>query len=343
MATALLGTYRTWQRCANGEEIISLLHDLDPSKRGGPLEEVLWNALNRSDALAVRAALLLPAPDSGEDIRLLGWLAHQHQFLAHDWVIDQVLGAIERRSFDGPSVAALRPVADELLVNAPDSESFTTRAKRIVDSVMNPLSQVAHFTSNHGDMMFSVGFPIWNIGEEGTSEPRPARLPGLLQDLKMTFYVRVRTIWWHLFELHDREGVTAFCNSLSRLMQADVDGGITHSLTYDILEDGFAAELLELDALEQLAVGLDVARPRADQPQSDRDERYSDSIDSLVGFLGVLVVELGHEDQVRRILANGGLGSGARMPRRVSTKNKLKASSFEAVARSLGQKDWPDR
>jgi hypothetical protein len=126
-------------------------------------------------------------------------------------------------------------------------------------------------------------------------------------------------------------------------MQADVDGAIAHSLTYDILEDGFAAGVVDLDALEQLAVGLDAARPRADHPQSDRDQRYGDSIDSLVGFLGVLVVELGREDQLRRILGNGGLTSDAGMPRRVSTRNTLKAGSFEAVARSLGFKEWPDR
>jgi hypothetical protein len=343
LATALFGTYRTWQRCANSGTVIGLLQKVDSSKRGGPLQEVLWNALGRSDAVATEAALLLPAPDSEEQIRVLAWVAHQHQFIAQDWVIDQVLSAIERRSFDGPSVTALRPVADELLANALDRESFTTQAERIVDSVMNPLAQVSRFTPDHGDIMFSVGFPIWNIGEEGTSEPRTARLPGLLQDLRVTFYLRVRAIWWHLLGRRDQESVTAFCGSLSRLMQADVDGAIAHSLTYDILEDGFAAGVVDLDALEQLAVGLDAARPRADHPQSDRDQRYGDSIDSLVGFLGVLVVELGREDQLRRILGNGGLTSDAGMPRRVSTRNTLKAGSFEAVARSLGFKEWPDR
>ena len=111
------------------------------------------------------------------------------------------------------------------------------------------------------------------------------------------------------------------------------------SQVWEILEDGYKANLLEQDALESLANLIGFCR-YGDEDYPDFIDPESE-LDARAAHLALYIVTLGYEGQLGRMMGNARFGHPKHMPHRLAMHNDISEDTYSKVAKILGYKSWP--
>lgn len=330
VGAGLGGTYRMWVRAADGVIVASWLRRVPRPLLASAVQETLWNAVGRSD-LAVTSTALSVALDSSSNVEhaLLAWLVDHRDMLVAEWASREVQRCVLAYGLDASTAGSRSDILHTLLVTALDAEAYA-RAQEIIDGVMQALGASVPWAEAHAELLEKVGFALWNIGESGASAPRTARVPGQLGGVQAIFLSRLRRIWHHLKQVGNADAVEQFCGVLGSMAYETPEDSFL-SRIFEVMEEGFGHHLLTEQTLHQLASDLDVSRQVARD-----DEHRQEWIDDLIVTLAAMLIELGEEQEVGRLLGNGGIV--ARRPERVNQQPWLQPASYRAVATHLGIK-----
>lgn len=244
---------------------------------------------------------------------------------------DPVIQAAEiQNQFVRDFTALLRAV----LVDALDIEAFN-RAKHAVRTISHALAQTNPWTNAHGDLLYAIGYPLWNIGIPSAPIARTSRLAGELDEVRATYSLGTRMIWDYLCKLKNTKSIEIFVSQFAKLIGEVWHDGfdMLNPRVADIMEDGFRAQVLTSQAIQELANGLGWARRVAPE-----DRELQEDIDDDVITLAAMLKEIGEDDDViRRTMSNGRIHVREHLGR-VIERSWLKSESYRSVEKLLGRR-----
>lgn len=295
---ALVASYRTLVLVANGTRIVGWIQQTQD--RDAALQDVLWKAIGRADhrvvAKALQAGLAPNAAGAGD---LMDWLATHRDLLATDWLAREILAALlTATDADSDAITRRFDVICSLLREALAAESFPL-ARDVVDESMKMLANARPWTSQHAQLMYDLGFTVWNIGERGAFfEPRTCRVASQLADTKDLFFGNLSWIWRHLLEISDTKAVSVYGTELCTLGSDIQDQDARESIlarVFNLMADGFERHLLTRRGIEVIVSYLGHMRfglPEGKNDDKKADEHYQQWIDSHVVTLAAIYLEL---------------------------------------------------
>jgi len=339
----LYSTYQMVYRFAHGTEIIDWLRERP--NQDIILQEILLNAIPRSDQQITSAALRMAlCSKNNKNTSFISWLSDHRDLIAIKWMTLELLNILLSDPFDKSAADAYRDLLCVLLAEALEKEDFPF-SRDVLSTIMGKLAFVQPWTQSHAQLLYNIGFTLWQIGERGDNAPRTARIPQQLEDTQLIFLIRLRKIWYHLLKLGDPSSVEDYSWVLGDLA---IDTAGTESCEsfisrlYDVMEDGFRQHLLTPDAIQQMASDLGTVRIRA----YSSDDQIQEWIDLLLVDLLAMLAELGEDEEaLGHVVGNG------YMTRRTTKKGKwpwsrsydirrtnhswLKPESYKAAAKAL--------
>jgi hypothetical protein len=291
----------------------------------------------RSDIAATERLLGFPTHGSLEQARLLQWVTEYPQLLQHAWLVQQVLAQLTADVLDTGAVEGLRPAFVGLLMHSLNQGAFGA-ARDIVLGAMRAVAEAPTFTEAHESLVFDVGFHTHFVGEEGHAAPRLGHPIISLGEVQEYFLAELTPLRRSILSHGDRSSVTWFAHLLQRLSEASIGPIFIAGNVYDILEDGYADGLLEMESIEALACAIRATRHDVDgHPTNEQQDGHADE---LAAHLALYVVALGGQKQLGRIMGNAGFHPASKMPRRLVMNSGLGEETYRTVARLLGHKSW---
>ncbi len=224
-----------------------------------------------------------------------------------------------------------------LLVHTLNLGAFSM-ARDCVQATMDALAGAPCFSGRHEALAFDYGFHVFYVGEEARAVPRLGHPEPLLRETQDYFLAELTPLRRAILEQRNPASVTWFCRLLSRLSQSAISPLHIGSNVYDVLEDGYQAHLLEVDALKALAVAIGGMRHDYDG-KSLADEL--EPADERAAHLALCIVKVGNASQLGRIIGNAGFDRKNQMPRRLTMSNGFNEDIYQEVAVRLGYKSWP--
>ncbi len=234
-----------------------------------------------------------------------------------------------------------RPTVDEQtrtsLIGALDQEAYP-RVRAILRTVIISLSEAQPWTTQHPNLLYEIGFALWNEGEPGASIPRTARIQPMLDRIRDEFVGSMRRkIWKHVARMNSSQAVDEFCWVLADLIDKTPDESFL-SMINDIVED-LSKNTEKFAASEgMMELGNSLGLARFHQPD---DESYQEWIDALVIQVGAVLLDCGGEESVARHLMGNGFAYG-RKPKRVRFKkyDTINSASYERALDLIGIKRY---
>jgi hypothetical protein len=232
-----------------------------------------------------------------------------------------------------------RPAPDELLttqlIAALDEEAYT-RVRAILKAVISTLSDARPWTSQHSNLLFDVGFALWNEGEPGSSIIRTARIQPMLDLMRQEFVSGVtRKIWSHVVRLKSSDAVDRFCEVLAELIQDTADEGFIRTVG-SVVESlsRFDDETVPTQGMLELGNSLGIVHPK--RPE---DKMYQDWIDALIIHVGAALLAMGGEENMARHLMNNGFAY-VRKPKsvRFAEYANIDSESYDRALKLIGIK-----
>lgn len=335
----VLGLFRTFQQAADRKRVLGMVETVSGDNRVTALRDLVWTSANRGDVAATEYMLEFPPYHSKERADLVDWITQYSQLLEQPWMRQAVLKSLTAGEFDEDAAELLGPVIVRLLVHCLDHEWFDS-AKEIILVAMRAAEGTSQFTYRHMNTIFDIGFNLHYIGEEGTASERTCeRAPKSLKDLQDLFVALLVSLRRSVIRQRSRMSVTQYCSLLQRLAESRIGPMVVSSQVWDIVEEAYKYDLLELDALESLASVLGEERYGWSAGFLSEEDIMED-LDRRAAHLGLYIVALGHGDQLGRMMGNARLSNRKRMPGRLAMHNNLSEDIYAAVAKELGYRRW---
>lgn len=190
-----------------------------------------------------------------------------------------------------------------LFADALNVEAFG-RAAQIIKQMGSALGDAAPWTQAHAELLYRLGYAVWNVGEPGASIPRTARIPAQLGEIEGWYSKALRGVWARLQTVGNPDEIETYASLLGGVAGEVSLEGLSNFILpriYDVLEDGFTQHLLTNHTIEQLAADLGLARHVAGD-----DKRTQQRIDDYIITLATMRVELGGDmAAVSHLLGNG--------------------------------------
>lgn len=288
---ALVASFQTLALVADGTRIVDWVDQT--RDRDATLQDVLWKAIDRADHRVVVKALQVGLASDETEENLLTWLSRHRDLLSTGWLAHEGLTVLLAVTDTKPSSTASRfDVICTLLREALAAESFPL-ARDVTDETMDMLAEARPWTQNHAQLMYDLGFTIWNIGEHGVfSEPRTTKQASQLADTKDVYLAGTTWIRRHLLDIGDAQAVNAYGAELCTFGSDIQDKEARESVlarAFDLMADGFKLHLLTRRGVEVMMSHLGPMRYGFDE---DNDSDYQEWIDSLVVTLAAIYIEL---------------------------------------------------